>query len=89
MGVLKHECRLELLGLGDDPAAVGRRQPGDHSQQRRLSASRGPQYREKLPGVDREVHPLDYHETLLENSPDTFQAEGNPAGGFCWCTQSS
>jgi hypothetical protein len=75
MRVLKHERGLELLGLGDDAAAVGSRQPGDHPQQRRLSASGRTQHGQKLSRVDAEVQALDHDEVIFKDSPDPVQAQ--------------
>src|SRR5512142_2086876 len=89
MRVLKHEGGLELFGLGEDAAAVGRRQPGDYPQQGRLAASGWSQHGQKLARVDAEIHPFDHGEIVLEDPPDALQAQGDAVRGFPWHAQSS
>ena len=62
--MLEHEADLALLhrdaggvlAVHDDAAGVGRLQPGDDAQQRRLAAARGAEQRDQFAVADVERH---------------------------------
>ena len=51
----------EVFAVQQDAAAIGEVEAGDHAQQRRLAATRGPEQREELSGLDVEADIVHCH----------------------------
>src|ERR1700730_16043947 len=97
---LKHHIYRPRIGrhcsdvdtVDDDMPTVGRLQPGDHPQQRRLATARWPQQREQLTALDSERYildrggraemlrsPSDFEQRHLENASHHFRESGGPS----------
>ena len=64
----------EVLAVQQDAAAVGNIEAGDHAQQRRLAATRGPEQGEKLSGFDADTDIVDCGE-IAEAAGDVLDLE--------------
>ena len=74
----------DVLAVDADLAGGRRLEAGDHAQRRRLAAAAGPEERDELAALDRELEVLD-HRVGAEGLADAVEFEEGHGGSLSAC----